>query len=121
MSPWKTCQAATELRRDADRPGHGQSVRWTQCQSLYGLLCAMCAQSSDGHRWQCDRPPAAVCLGRLKPQAFLCLFERLHDPNGASREVKLEELIGEIGASGFSIVGQPAYRDRFIYLNAIKS
>ena len=34
---------------------------------------------------------------------------------------KLEELIGVICTSGFSVVGQPEYRGQFIYLNAIKS
>ncbi|MGI8851881.1 MAG: helicase-related protein [Methyloceanibacter sp.] len=37
------------------------------------------------------------------------------------RHEKLEELLSAIISSGFSIVGQPAYRDRFIYLDAIKS
>jgi len=33
----------------------------------------------------------------------------------------LEELLGAITSCGFAIVGQPTYRDRFIYLDAIKS
>jgi SAM-dependent methyltransferase len=36
-------------------------------------------------------------------------------------EGKLEELIGMITSHGFSLVGQPQYRDRFIYLDATKS
>jgi hypothetical protein len=34
---------------------------------------------------------------------------------------KLEQLKGAICGSGFSMVGEPTYKDRFIYLNAIKS
>jgi ribosomal RNA-processing protein 8 len=34
---------------------------------------------------------------------------------------KLEQLKGAICGSGFSMVGKPTYKDRFIYLNAIKS
>jgi len=34
---------------------------------------------------------------------------------------KLEELLGAIRSSGFSIVGQPSHSDRFIYLDAIKA
>lgn len=34
---------------------------------------------------------------------------------------KLDELLGVITSCGFSLVGQPQHRDRFIYLDAIKS
>jgi ubiquinone/menaquinone biosynthesis C-methylase UbiE len=36
-------------------------------------------------------------------------------------EGKLEELLVAVTSQGFSIVGQPQRRDRFIYLDAIKS
>ncbi len=46
---------------------------------------------------------------------------KVAEPASRWGDGKLEELLGAIAASGFSIVGQPGYRDRFIYLDAIKS
>jgi hypothetical protein len=37
------------------------------------------------------------------------------------KDAKLKELLGAVAAYGFSMVGQPRYSDRFIYLDAIKS
>ena len=46
---------------------------------------------------------------------------KVAEPASRWKERNLEELLGAITASGFAIVGQPTYRDRFIYLDAIKS
>ena len=34
---------------------------------------------------------------------------------------KLEELLEWVTSSGFSLIGEPLYRDRFVYLDAIKA
>jgi hypothetical protein len=46
---------------------------------------------------------------------------KIAEPATRWTDAKLEELLGAITSSGFSMVGQPVYRDRFIYLDAIKS
>ena len=46
---------------------------------------------------------------------------KVAEPAARWGEGKLEELLGAMASCGFSIVGQPSYRDRFIYLDAIKS
>jgi ribosomal RNA-processing protein 8 len=46
---------------------------------------------------------------------------KVAEPASRWRERNLEELLDAIATSGFSVVGQPSYRDRFIYLDAIKS
>jgi len=46
---------------------------------------------------------------------------KVAEPTTRWRERNLEELLGAITSSGFSVVGQPSYRDRFIYVDAIKS
>jgi ubiquinone/menaquinone biosynthesis C-methylase UbiE len=46
---------------------------------------------------------------------------KVAEPATPWKERNLEELLSAIASSGFAIVGQPTYRDRFIYLDAIKS
>jgi hypothetical protein len=46
---------------------------------------------------------------------------KIAEPAKRWSEDNLRELLGVVASSGFSIVGQPAYRDRFVYLDAIKS
>jgi hypothetical protein len=46
---------------------------------------------------------------------------KIAEPATRWSEDNLMELLGVVASSGFSIVGQPAYRDRFVYLDAIKS
>jgi hypothetical protein len=46
---------------------------------------------------------------------------KVAEPATRWRERNLEELLSTIAASGFAMVGRPTYRDRFIYLDAIKS
>jgi hypothetical protein len=46
---------------------------------------------------------------------------KIAEPATRWRERNLEELLDAIASSGFSMVGQPTFRDRFIYLDAIKS
>lgn len=46
---------------------------------------------------------------------------KVAEPTARWGDGKLEELLSAMTACGFSIVGQPSYRDRFIYLDAIKS
>jgi Hypothetical methyltransferase/Helicase conserved C-terminal domain len=46
---------------------------------------------------------------------------KIAEPVTRWREGNIEELLGAIASSGFSMVGQPIFRDRFIYLDAIKS
>jgi superfamily II DNA or RNA helicase len=46
---------------------------------------------------------------------------KVAEPAARWGEGKLEELLGAMASYGFSIVGQPSYRDRFVYLDAIKS
>jgi putative methyltransferase len=46
---------------------------------------------------------------------------KVAEPASRWGDGKLEQLLGEMVSCGFSMVGQPGYRDRFIYLDAIKS
>jgi superfamily II DNA or RNA helicase len=46
---------------------------------------------------------------------------KVAEPAARWSEGKLEELLGAMASCGFSIVGQPSYHDRFVYLDAIKS
>jgi hypothetical protein len=46
---------------------------------------------------------------------------KIAEPAARWKEGALDELISAINSSGFSQVGQPTHRDRFIYLDAIKS
>jgi hypothetical protein len=46
---------------------------------------------------------------------------KVAEPTTRWRERNLGELLGAIASSGFSMVGQPSHRDRFTYLDAIKS
>jgi hypothetical protein len=46
---------------------------------------------------------------------------KVAEPASLWKERNLEELLGAITSSGFAIVGQPTYSDRFIYQDAIKS
>ena len=46
---------------------------------------------------------------------------KIAEPVTRWREGNIEELLSAIASSGFSMVGQPTFRDRFIYLDAIKS
>jgi hypothetical protein len=46
---------------------------------------------------------------------------KIAEPAARWRETKVGELLGAIPACGFSMIGQPNYRDRFIYIDAIKS
>jgi superfamily II DNA or RNA helicase len=46
---------------------------------------------------------------------------KVAEPATRWKERNLEELLSAIASCGFAIVGQPSYRDRFIYLDAIKS
>jgi hypothetical protein len=46
---------------------------------------------------------------------------KIAEPASRWEKRNLEELLDAITSSGFSVVGQPTYRDRFIYLDAIKS
>jgi hypothetical protein len=59
--------------------------------------------------WCRDRAPVA-CISRIIGTTLAAIGWR-----------KLEELLDAITLCGFSMVGQPLYRDRFIYLDAIKS
>ena len=72
----------------------------------------------------------SLSLMGLNYQDYLCEAYRvlqyggwlkIAEPAARWREGALEELIGAIASSGFSLVGQPTHRDRFIYLDAIKS
>jgi ribosomal RNA-processing protein 8 len=46
---------------------------------------------------------------------------KIAEPAVRWKNGKLEELLGGIISSGFSIIGEPVYRDRFVYLDAIKA
>jgi hypothetical protein len=46
---------------------------------------------------------------------------KIAEPAARWGEAKIGELLGAIASCGFSVVGQPNRRDRFIYLDAIKS
>jgi hypothetical protein len=46
---------------------------------------------------------------------------KIAEPVTRWREGNIEELLSAIASSGFRMVGQPMFRDRFIYLDAIKS
>jgi len=46
---------------------------------------------------------------------------KVAEPAARWKERNLEELLSAIASAGFAVVGQPSYRDRFIYLDAIKS
>jgi hypothetical protein len=46
---------------------------------------------------------------------------KIAEPAARWGEIKLGELLAAMVSCGFSVVGQPAYRDRFIYVDAIKS
>jgi len=46
---------------------------------------------------------------------------KVAEPASRWKERGLEELLNAIASSGFVSAGQPIYRDRFIYLDAIKS
>ena len=46
---------------------------------------------------------------------------KIAEPATRWKEHNLQELLSAIASSGFAIVGQLTYRDRFIYLDAIKS
>jgi hypothetical protein len=46
---------------------------------------------------------------------------KVAEPAARWKKGALQELIGAIALNGFLLIGQPSYRDRFIYLDAIKS
>jgi ubiquinone/menaquinone biosynthesis C-methylase UbiE len=46
---------------------------------------------------------------------------KVAEPTARWGEGSMDELLDAMTSSGFSIVGQSIYRDRFVYLDAIKS
>jgi hypothetical protein len=46
---------------------------------------------------------------------------KIAEPASRWGDGKLEHLLGTLASCGFSIVGQPDLRDRFIYLSAMRS